>query len=77
MAKVSKFYGCEVLLIVTEGHDTQILRSLIQYCRSHPGEWPQLIQFETMGLCDHLEGRGTEWATVKALEAEGYTLVTY
>ena len=77
LSNVSNFHGCEVLLIDTEGYDTQILRSLIQYCHSRPSEWPQLIQFETMGHCDELEGTGSEWATVEALEVEGYTLVNF
>ena len=69
------FRGCEVLLIDTEGYDAQILRSIIDYCRYYPDAWPQVIQFETMGHCDEKEGSGTEWNVIKALEAEGYTLV--
>ena len=77
LAKQCKFRGCEVLLIDTEGYDAQILRSLKAYCRDYPDTWPLLIQFETMGHCDRIEGEGTEWDVIEALEQEGYVLVNY
>jgi len=77
LSRSCHFRGCEVLLVDTEGYDAQILRSLIKHCRWDPESWPWLIQFETMGHCDKLEGQGTEWAIIGALEAEGYRLVNY
>lgn len=77
LSRQCNFRGCEILLIDTEGYDAQILRSIIDYCRYYPDAWPQVIQFETMGHCDKKEGRGTEWNVIKALQAEGYTLVNF
>ena len=77
LAKKCNFRGCELLVIDTEGHDCRILRSVIEHCKLSPAEWPQLIQFETMGHCDELEGDDTEWNTIKALIGEGYTLLYY
>ena len=36
-----------------------------------------MIQFETMGHCDRLEGNNAEWNTISELEFAGYTLVAY
>ena len=36
------------MLYCTRGHDTRILRSVVEHCERNPGAWPQLIQFETM-----------------------------
>lgn len=77
LVEACNFRGCEVLLIDTEGHDAQILRSMIQHCRRDPEAWPDVIQFETMGHCDQLEGRGTEWRVIKDLQMEGYRLIGY
>ena len=77
LAHMSNFKGCELLLVDTEGYDCRILRSVIKHCKQFPDEWPQIIQFETMGHCDELEGLGTEWATIVALQVEGYTLLSY
>lgn len=77
LARLLDFEGCEVLVVDTEGSDAQILRSLIHYCRRRPAAWPSLVQFETMGHCDHSEGHGTEWSTIVALQREGYMLVGY
>ena len=71
------FVGCEVLMIDAEGHDAQILRSVIQHCRRNPRAWPGLSQFETQGHCDTLEGHGTEWRVIHSLQEEGYLLVGY
>ena len=69
------FVGCEVMLLDAEGCDTKILRSLISFCHDHPDHWPDMIQFETMGHCDSIEGFGAEKATLDSLEREGYTHV--
>ena len=49
-----KFNACE-LLVDAEGRDTTVLRSLITHCREMQqigiSEWPNVIQFETMGNC--------------------------
>lgn len=75
LAETFNFVGCEVVLVDAEGCDTKILRSLISYCHQHPGHWPDMIQFETMGHCDRQEGVGTEKAVLDAFEREGFTLV--
>merc|ERR1712061_81789 len=75
LASTFNFVGCEVLLIDTEGNDTAILRSMMAHCRKNPKAWPDVIQFESMGLCDNLEGDGAEFEIMWALEREGYTIV--
>jgi hypothetical protein len=77
LARSLNFAGCEVLMIDAEGQDAQILRSVITHCSTHTCEWPGLIQFETMGHCDSLEGASVEWAVIHSLEAHGYLLVGY
>ena len=71
------FAGCELLIVDTEGYDAKILRSMLTYCQHNTWDWPSLIQFETMGHCDKLEGHGTEWAVIGELESAGYILVGY
>jgi len=77
LVRTFNFRGCEVLLIDAEGNDAAILRSLIRHCQKHPREWPHLIQYESMGLCDKLEGEGTETALRRTLEDEGYLTVCW
>jgi len=69
--------GCELLVVDAEGHDTRILKSLITHCERVPSAWPEIIQFETMGHSDSLEGRGAEWSVITDLEKHGYQLVSY
>ena len=71
------FCGTEVLMVDAEGCDAQIIRSLIVHCRQNPHAWPDIIQFETMGHCDELEGDGTEKKTIQLLEGNGYKLLCY
>ncbi len=76
------FRGCELLIVDTEGHDAMVLRSMIKHClaeqcSSGGDAWPDVIQFETMGHCDRVEGWGTEWAAIEALEGQGYILIHY
>ena len=71
------FCGCQVLMIDAEGWDVQILRSVIDYCQRNPFAWPDVIQFESMGHCDKLEGPGTERRTIRQLESAGYILLCY
>ena len=59
----------------TEGYDAQILRSVIQHCKGDKSSWPQLIQFESMGHGDSLEGAGTEWHVIDELHTAGYRLI--
>ena len=77
LASTLNFLGCEVLLIDAEGHDAQRLRSIIRHCKKCPDAWPGMIQFETQGHCDTLEGRGTEWGIIRSLQRKGYLLVAY
>jgi len=60
-----------------EGFDTRILASVLEHCRAHEEAWPEVIQFETMGHSDNLEGRSVEWPTIRALQDAGYVLVGY
>jgi len=82
LCKQLNFRGCELLIIDTEGHDATILRSMIDHCawqeyRYNDNVWPHVIQFETMGHCDQLEGWSSEWAVISELQYYGYTLVHY
>ena len=70
------FGGCEMLLVDAEGSDAKILRSLVQHCKTNPTHWPEMIQFETMGHCDQLEGLGAEKTVLDTLQHEGYRIVT-
>jgi hypothetical protein len=77
LARTFNFEGCEVLLIDTEGNDCAILRSMLHHCRRNPRAWPHVIQFESMGLCDNIEGEGAEHRMVRRLQNEGYQLVNW
>ena len=82
LAQKLNFNGCEVLIVDTEGFDARILRSMIKHCsareRASSGDaWPYVIQFETQGHCDKLEGGDAEWDIIAALQKVGYILVHY
>ena len=77
LTRALNFGGCELLVVDAEGHDTRILKSLITHCERVPSAWPEIIQFETMGHSDSLEGRGAEWSVITDLEQHGYQLVSY
>ena len=76
LAASCDFCGCEVLLVDAEGHDAEILRSVIRHCRERGEQgqcaWPDLIVFESMGHCDQKEGPGAESAIVEELRRCGY-----
>ena len=71
------FNGVEVLMIDAEGHDCQILHSVIEFCsRSSDDQcWPQILQFETMGHCDRLYGAYSEEDMLRWLDHCGYIVV--
>ena len=75
LAKTLNFVGCDVLMIDAEGHDTRILKSLIQHCEEDDRAWPQVIQFESMGHCDHFSNHPREAEVISLLEDAGYLLV--
>ena len=82
LSRTCNFHSCEILLVDTEGCDTQILRSLIWHCSYYAdwgdnSVWPWIIQFETMGICDELEGTNSEWEIICELQRCGYNLVHY
>ena len=82
LASNLNFRGCELLILDTEGQDVKILRSLISHCQSREREkneihWPYVIQVETQGHNDKIEGHGAEWGIIHELEDNGYTLVHY
>ena len=73
-----RFCGAEVLLIDAEGHDCQILKSMLDHCGRQGNEhhWPDIIQFESMGHCDKIDGEGAESNVVRALRRDDkYALV--
>eukprot|EP00928_Gymnodinium_smaydae_P014477 TRINITY_DN1530_c0_g2_i1.p1 TRINITY_DN1530_c0_g2~~TRINITY_DN1530_c0_g2_i1.p1 ORF type:complete len:604 (-),score=104.13 TRINITY_DN1530_c0_g2_i1:134-1945(-) len=79
LARRLHFRGCEVLLIDAEGYDVRILRSMLAHLQSTEAQssaasdaWPDLIQFESMGTCDKVDGPDSEVAVVQALEDAGY-----
>lgn len=75
------FGGCELLIVDAEGNDAAVLRSMLAHCKERQrcgvSEWPNVIQFETMGNCDKLEGWSAEWDIIKTLEREGYVNVHF
>ena len=81
LARELNFCGCEVLIIDAEGYDVRILKSMIAHCSNREDSqfdaWPYVIQFETRGHCDNIDGPGEEWGIVASLEKVGYTLVYY
>ena len=66
--------GVEVLLIDAEGHDCRILQSMIDHCAVYPGAWPDVIQFETMGLNDMQGSYNTKEHMLDLLNKHGYVL---
>lgn len=81
LARELNFLGCELLIIDAEGCDAAILRSLVAHCREEESygrnAWPYVIQFETMGHCDRIEGANAEWDAITELQRSGYTLAAY
>ena len=72
------FCGVEVLMIDAEGHDCQILLSMLDHCT--PGNehhLPDIIQFETMGHNDKIDGEGTESWVIHCLETIGYAVAAW
>jgi len=77
LAREFNFGGCEVLIVDTEGFDVRILKSMIAHCSKREDCWPHVIQFETMGHSDKIDGNGSEWGIISQLSAAGYILVYY
>ena len=77
LASLLHFTGVELLFIDTEGHDCQILQSVIDYCRRPgcSGAWPDVICFETMGHCDKVHGPSTEQSMLDTLRMHDYLVV--
>jgi hypothetical protein len=73
------FKGVELLIIDAEGHDTMILRSVIDHCRTQEAndrwEWPDVIVCETLGHCDRKVGTGAEAACIESLRACRYSML--
>jgi hypothetical protein len=74
------FKGVELLIIDAEGHDTMILRSVIDHCRTQEAnaswEWPDVIVCETLGHCDRKVGTGAEAACMESLRECRYSMLT-
>ena len=77
LARQLNFSGCQVLLIDAEGHDASILRSMLDHCEGRPDEFPEVIQFETRGHCDRVEGSSSELQIIDALQDAGYLLLSF
>ena len=73
LCRLLNFHGVEVLAIDAEGHDCEILQSMIAHCRRNPAEWPSVIQFETMGHNDNI-GTCSESDMMRTLEEYGYRI---
>ena len=77
LVQLLNFSGTEVLIIDTEGQDCQILLSMIDTCSQHDdpeSAWPDVIQFESMGHCDEVDGGGAEASICQMLKQNGYVL---
>mmetsp|Transcript_109764 Transcript_109764/g.321347 ORF Transcript_109764/g.321347 Transcript_109764/m.321347 type:complete len:368 (-) Transcript_109764:74-1177(-) len=76
LASSLDFCGCELLVVDAEGHDAKILRSMITHCREEEARgrcaWPDIVVFESAGLCDSKEGGESEADVIKQLESCGY-----
>eukprot|EP00928_Gymnodinium_smaydae_P014476 TRINITY_DN1530_c0_g1_i1.p1 TRINITY_DN1530_c0_g1~~TRINITY_DN1530_c0_g1_i1.p1 ORF type:complete len:604 (-),score=96.73 TRINITY_DN1530_c0_g1_i1:147-1958(-) len=79
LARRLRFRGCQVLLIDAEGYDVRILRSMLEHLQNREtgnsatiDSWPDVIQFESLGHCDRVDGPGSEAAVIHALEDAGY-----
>jgi len=81
LARELDFCGCEVLMVDAEGYDAKILRSMIAHCIEQEASgrqaWPDVLVFETGGLCDHKEGATSEKQITKELEGHGYITLLY
>jgi hypothetical protein len=78
LATFLNFVGVEVLMIDAEGHDCEILLSMIDHCSrfddKNEDHWPDIIQFETMGHSDKIYGDGSESKVIdKLCSTYGYT----
>ena len=78
LAGLLNFVGTDLLVIDAEGHDCKILESMINHCQAQGNlsAWPNVIQFETMGHSDQVEGPFSEWAMVECLKSHGYLVVS-
>ena len=69
-----RFSGADVLMIDAEGHDCQILSSMIKHClaEGNGAAWPDIIQFETMRHNDCKDGKGAEKSMLERFVEHGY-----
>jgi len=81
LAEHYNFSGCELLIIDAEGYDAQILRSMLAHCHKEMARginaWPEVIQCETQGHCDKIEGAGTEEQLTRQLLSSGYIRIFF
>ena len=76
LADLLQLSGTELLVIDAEGHDCQILESMIEYCQQNSHAWPDIICFETLGHSDRIDGPTAEESMVHSLVQDcGYCLV--
>ena len=75
LSRMLNFHGAEVLVIDAEGYDCHILQSMIDHCNQHGDVWPDVIQFESMGHSDCVQGADVEDDMLEKLENLGYIKV--
>ena len=75
LCQTLNFHGVELLVIDVEGHDCEILQSMIEYCKIYDGAWPEVIQFETMGHNGSI-GSCSEADMCLTSQRHGYHLVS-
>ena len=78
LCRTLRFSGVEVLMIDAEGHDCQILLSMIEYCSTEDNShaWPDVIQFETMGHSNLIDGGDAEGNIFRTLRECGYLIAS-
>ena len=76
LSRMLNFHGTEVLVIDAEGYDCHILQSMIDHCIDSAIDWPDVIQFESMGHSNCIQGADVEDDMLEKLENLGYITVT-
>ena len=67
-------------MIDAEGHDVNILVSMLQHCNIVKSEFPEVIMFESRGHCDvlqHTAVGSAEADIIASLQNAGYRLLSY
>ena len=74
--KMTNSTGCELLIIDAEGADCEIIRSMVENCKSSRSpQWPRVILFESRGFGNSPGGPDEDQRIVLELMKHGYHLV--